>query len=68
MTGPDERARFVDGLRVLASALEQHPEIPLPVNGTDEPFRWNFFGAGGSDPRDAMADAVRALPCAWSKE
>lgn len=63
MAAPDERARYIDGLRVLAAALEQHPEIPLP--DTTQEIRFCFFGP---DEREAMAAAAQAIPCAWRKE
>lgn len=64
-----DRERYIDGLRVLAAALEAHPEIPLPFNGSDEhsPLLLGFHG----DPdqaRGEMATAVRALPCAFAKD
>lgn len=64
---PDERARYIDGLRVLAAALEAHPDIPLPKTGVaGSPIALHFFS--GPDPRADMAVAARALPCAWRKE
>jgi hypothetical protein len=62
---PDERARLIDGLRVLASALEQNPGIPLPYDGTDTPISFYFLHA--ADPRAELAAAARALPCSWRK-
>jgi hypothetical protein len=60
-----DRARYIDGLRVLAAALEEHPEIPLPTDGTILPLSFVFLHDG--DPRAAMAAAARALPCSWRK-
>lgn len=66
MSAPDERERYIDGLRTLASALELHPEIPLPYDGTSSAISFNFLG--GKDPRADMAAAARAIPCAWRKK
>ena len=61
-----DRARYIDGLRTLASVLEAHPEIPLPqAGGGDSPVKWFFCG---SDAREQMAATARALPCTWRKE
>lgn len=62
----DDRARYIDGLRVFAAALEKHPEIPLPNDGMTLPLIITFFA--DDDPRAAMAAAARALPCAWRKK
>lgn len=62
-----DRARYIDGLRVLASVLEAHPDIPLPHAGNGTAIRIDFWG----DPdgqRAAMAAAARAMPCAWRKK
>jgi hypothetical protein len=62
----DERARFIDGLRVLADALEEHPEVPLPYHGTSAEISFYFLLT--ENPRAEMAAAARALPCSWQKE
>ncbi len=62
---PTKRQRYIDGLRVLASVLEEHPEVDLPYNGDTSPIAFYFLS--GADPRAEMAAAARALPCAWRK-
>jgi hypothetical protein len=66
MSAPTERERYIDGLRTLASALELHPEIPLPYDGTSSAISFNFLG--GEDPRADMAAAARAIPSVWRKK
>lgn len=61
-----ERARYIDGLRVLASVLESNEGIPLPYHGSGTDITMHFLF--GSDPREAMAAAAKALPCNWTKE
>lgn len=65
MTAPDRQA-YVDGLRALAAVLEEHPEVPLPWDGTGSEITCHFLHGDG--PRAAMAAAARAIPCAWSKD
>lgn len=62
---PSERDRYIDGLRVLASALENNPEIPLPVTGRGASRILIMFH--GDDARMTLATAARALPCSWDK-
>jgi hypothetical protein len=66
MSAPTERERYIDGLRTLASALELHPEIPLPYDGISSAISFNFLG--GEDPRADMAAAARAIPSVWRKK
>lgn len=62
-----ERAKYIDGLRILAAVLEQHPGIPLPRTGdAAEPVRFSFLN--GDEPRQVLAAAARAIPCTWRKE
>jgi hypothetical protein len=61
-----DRAAYIDGLRRLAGALEQHDELPLPYEGSGSVMTFHFLG--GDDPRAAMAAAARALPVAWRKD
>ena len=63
---PTPRQRYIDGLRVLASVLENHEGIPLPWDGTGSPISLNFLF--GDRPREQMAGAARAFPCEWSKD
>lgn len=60
----DPRAAFIDGLRVLAAALEANPEIPLPYHGSSAALTFHFLDG---DARAEMAAAARALPCKWDK-
>ena len=61
------RERYIDGLRVLAAALEASPDLPLPYDGSSRysALHWSFYG---KDSREQMALAARLLPCAWAKE
>ncbi len=66
MTNDTEaRAAYVKGLRMLAAALEAHPEVPLPADGTRLPMGWNLWG---EDAREQMAATARAIPCTWAKK
>lgn len=66
MSAPTARERYIDGLRVLATALEEHPEIPLPYEGSLTRLSFNDF-LTRPDPRAAMAEVARLLPCEWRK-
>jgi hypothetical protein len=68
MPAPDPRAAYIDGLRILTTALEEHPEIPLPLYGDrpSSPLTMMIFGDPG-DAREQMAAAARAFPCQWDK-
>jgi hypothetical protein len=61
-----ERERYIDGLRVLASVLEQNENIPLPIQGHSSTLTMMFFGKD-EIIRGAMAAAARAFPCNWEK-
>jgi hypothetical protein len=64
----DDRAGYIEGLRMLADALERHPDLPLPVQGVVVPVTWTFWSSAG-DPKAAMALAAMALPARpWRKE
>lgn len=63
MAALQRRSDYVNGLRQLADALEQHDEIPLPYHGTSSPITLMFFDYD-KDNRAAMAATVRALPAA----
>lgn len=62
---PTPRQRYIDGLRVLASVLENNEDIPLPYHGDGTDITIHFLF--GSNPREAMASAAAAIPCNWSK-
>lgn len=66
MTELAERAGYIEGLRILATVLENHPEIPLPYNGHLSPLTIMFLD--GESSRALMAAAAKALPVgSWSK-
>ena len=67
MNAAADRARYIDGLRILAQVLQDHPEVPLPYQGRHDGTAMSFHFFGG-EPRAAMAAAARALPCALRKE
>jgi len=65
---PDERQRYIDGLRVLAAVLERDNGIPLPWAGRISPIIISFLGIEDADSaREALAGAARAFPCTWAK-
>jgi hypothetical protein len=53
-----ERAEYIKGLRALADALEQHPELRLPYDGRSTGI--SVFPHG--DQRAELADWARVLP------
>jgi hypothetical protein len=61
-----KRAGYITGLRALADILENHPEVPLPHDGTGSEIAINAF-LTSDDPRAELAAAARAFPCAWRK-
>lgn len=64
----DPRAAYIEGLRILADALEAHPEAPLPINGRSNPITFSAWAFSTDDPRGLMATVARALPCRWDKD
>lgn len=66
MSAPTERERYIDGLRTLATALEAHPEIPLPWAGSGSPMDISFLG--GDNARGDMARVAKLIPCKWTKK
>lgn len=62
-----ERQKYIDGLRALADALEVHPEIPLPANGQYRNYPLTISFGYGSNPRERLAAAARAIRCNWAK-
>jgi hypothetical protein len=61
-TTQEDRAAYIGGLRVLATVLELHPEVPLPYEGDLGEINW-FLG----NDRDQVAAIARAIPCTWDK-
>ena len=57
------RAGYIAGLRLLADALDAHPELPLPSTNA---ITFHFL-SDSADPRAEMAAAARAIPCTWAK-
>ena len=60
------RAEYIKGLHAFADALEAHPDVRLPYDGTETDITTYFLS--GDDPRAAMAAAARAFPCDFRKE
>ncbi len=67
-TQDNDRQAYIDGLRALAAVLEQHPEVPLPYHGAADSYSPLLIGFYGSTAREQLAAAVRAMPCAWTKD
>lgn len=65
LTTIDQRARYIDGLRLLASVLESNDEIPLPYDGSGSTMSIHFLSV--ADPREQLAAAARAFPVKWDK-
>ncbi len=67
MSDPD-RQGYIDGLRMLADALERNPGLALPTTGLDWlPLTWHF--GFGTDPKSSMAAVRRGIPEAgWVKQ
>ncbi len=64
-----ERAARIAGFRQLADVLERHPELPLPYEGAgvgSQSITFHFLGFDDGE-KEAMAAAVRALPCRLTK-
>ncbi len=56
-----DRADYITGLRALADLLEQHPEVPLPYQGSHVPMVIHHLGNSSAE-RDAFLATVRVLP------
>lgn len=62
-----KRAEYIKGLRALADAMEQHPELPIPWQGGQYmPMTFHFLHA--RDARAEMAAARRALGVPMDKK
>ena len=68
MPDDDTRAAYIAGMRALADALEQHPEVPLPIEGKTTPIMFGAWAFRTDDPRGLMTTIARALPCNWDKD
>jgi hypothetical protein len=55
-TETDQRSEYIAGLRELADLLQDHPEVPLPYNGTTTELLWIEYD------RDIIATIIKALP------
>lgn len=53
----EDRADYIAGLRAIADALADNPEIPLPYHGRIGEFSWVTSHA--EDPKAATAAIVR---------
>lgn len=65
-----KRRSIIAGLRELADALEQHPELPTPY-GLEVDVFWRTDDNARHDGRLTQADArgaMAALPGGWSKD
>lgn len=60
------REDFIQGLRALADALEQHQELDLPYQGTGTAITFHYLHT--SDPVADMAAAMQAIPCDFTAE
>jgi hypothetical protein len=62
---PDPREQYIALLAGLAALLRDHPRLPRPYLN-DAGVRFNIFG---TDARDVMAEACRAIPSpCWTEE
>jgi hypothetical protein len=61
MTEVDRRTSYTAGLRALADLLDQHPQIPLPLDGVGLPISIGFHGPAIEDHAGEMAAAARIL-------
>ncbi|MBP2704474.1 hypothetical protein JOL79_11675 [Microbispora sp. RL4-1S] len=65
----DPRHEYIRGLRALADALENHPELPLPYQGSHPNYgRLSFHFLSSENPRAEMAAARRALGVPLEKD
>lgn len=60
------RAGYIQGLRKLADLLEQHPDLPLPYEGSSGAMAFQFLF--GPDPKAAMVAASRVLHVRLDKD
>ena len=67
MPESNKRSEYISGLRKLADTLEQHDELDLPQTGT-EGSPVHFSLTLKDDPKEALAQYARALPCRFDKE
>ena len=67
MSTTEDREGYIKGLRALADVLEQHPEVPLPYDGTCSAISFNSFLCSAS-PRAELASAASAFAgVAWKE-
>jgi hypothetical protein len=69
----DDRAAYIEGLRQLADALEQHEIIPLPTDGRLTAVSFGFLGPNKTaqqweDKRAERARVAALLPCELTEE
>lgn len=64
-----KRRDMISGLRAMADALENHPELPIPYSIAADTF-WRTGGDGriaGQIQQDDARQAMAALPGGWAK-
>lgn len=57
----EQRAEYIKGLRALADALEQHPELILPYTGSGR-AGLNVIPLGADEQREQLAAWAKVLP------
>lgn len=65
MTETDQRSEYIAGLRAIADALEQHPDVKLPYHGNTGTFSW--VTSHEADPKAETAKIVRTFGGDWTK-
>lgn len=58
------RADYIQGLRDLASILEQNDDLPLPYQGTVASMTFHYLSS--PDPVAEMIAAMEAIPCGFT--
>ena len=61
-TTTDSRAGYIEGLRQLATLLENHDDLPLPYTGNYSSLNWIEVTREGSEIRDSAALFARLIP------
>ena len=66
-TSDPGRDAYIAGLRRLADALEQHPDLPLPYTGADASLNFHFVTEPGGG-RHAMDEVTRLIGASWGPD
>ena len=61
-----DRAGYIQGLRDLADALEQHDDLLLPHDGTSSNITIHYLHA--ADPIAGLIAAMQAIPCGFTSK